>query len=199
MNLLKKINTVRYMKLNRMIFGFIVLLLTSCAGNNRESTDAESASINKYASSGMLPDSTVSRLYGDYKWMYREADDEMSGKAIKIAKVYTKETFYLSEPYFGENKGMLIVRHHARYGNDIMISVKHGILLRDYVNVRFDNRPMKKFYTNEAADGDYTTLFIDRQKEFLKELLQSDSVRVEVRFYQDRPVILRFNVTGLRW
>lgn len=184
-----------------LLIGAVIAVLAGCSGQGNSPiglSPQDSLFLNTYAPSKMLPDSSVSKIYGDFKWKYDDIHDEMSGKTGKVAAVYTKDPFYLSEPYFGENRGRLVVRKHPRFGSDVMIVIDKGILKHDYVNVRFNDRPMKKYYTDEPESGDSNMLFVDNQKGFINELLKSDSVRVEVRFYQDNPVILRFNVSGLK-
>ena len=138
-------------------------------------------------------------LYGNYRWQYDKLPEEMSGKTILQAILYTKETFSLSSPYSGEQRAYLKIRTHPRYGKDILFGVRSGILMQKYVSARFDDRPMRKFDIIESENGDHTALFIANYNEFLKELKKSKSLRLEVKFYEEPTQILRFNVEGLKW
>lgn len=173
-----------------------VILLSSCKD---EGVQAPVSSVSPETNSTTTYQAQLDSLYGNYRWEYNKLPEEMSGKTISQAMLYTKETFSLSSPYSGEQRAYLKIRNHPRYGKDILIGVRSGILMGKYVSARFDDRPMRKFDTIESENGDHTALFIANYNEFLKELKRSKSLRLEVKFYEEPTQILRFIVEGLKW
>lgn len=170
-----------------LIVVLFLLLLGACALQ----AGKQKASVSSTA------DTERDKLYGGYRWMYEDFTDEMSDKKGRSATVYTRETRFGIMLDDGDNRGMLTVRKHPRFGQSVILHVRQGALRSGALYVRFDDKPAQRFLTDS---GDrQQTLFILDDKRFIKALKSADSIRVELPFYHWPATIIRFNVSGLRW
>lgn len=164
----------------------LLLLLVACApqGDNTVASVA-------------LPDKALDSLYGGYRWMYDDFTDEMSDKKGQIATVFTKETRFGIMQDDGDNRGMLALRYHPRFGQSVLLHVRQGALRSGSLYVRFDDKPAQRFLT-KYSDGQQSVFILD-DKQFIKALKSADSIRVELPFYHWPQTVIRFNVAGLKW
>ena len=177
-----------------LIFTGLLFLLAGCSSDGAPSSNKEI----ELDSASLIEPKTIDEIYGGFKWKYRKVLDEMSGKLIKMAMVYTEKTFMLFNSPYEEHRGSLTVRDHPRYGRGVMINVGDGILVGDYVSARFDDGPVKRYEIARPESRTGHMVFIRNHSTFLKNLRKSDTLRVEVRFYNDHTVVLKFNTTELK-
>ena len=126
------------------------------------------------------------------KWVYNTQSDEMRGSAAKFATLNSENTINFDFPY-GEQPGILTVRRDPQYGLDVMFSIPSGQILchgfgDSYINVKFDDGPIRKFNCNSASDGSSEVSFIVSPRQFLTSLKSAKRTVIEAEFYQAVPV-----------
>lgn len=137
------------------------------------------------------------------KWSYRSSDDPMSSKSIKFAEVPSENIVDFDFPYSGKQVGKLIIRQHPAHGTEVMFMIEKGqILCNSYagcnVQVRFDEKKAEKWKALGPADHSNKVLFIQNEKAFIRKLLSSKTIRVQVPFYQEGEPVFEFYVSGLK-
>lgn len=139
-----------------------------------------------------------------FQWRYETVTDEISGKTIRGAMLISETTYNFDFPYHGGTFCGLRIAEHPRGGLTVTLNVNKGqFTCRSFTNcrieVRFDDRPPIKFRGVEPASYDTKTIFLQPEKEFLKELKNSSSMVIELPFYREGNRIFRFNTANLTW
>jgi hypothetical protein len=137
-------------------------------------------------------------------WVYNKDRDSVSNKEGKSAFITSSNVFELGLPYQGGTEGMLMLRKHPRYGNDVIFSINTGQLLCTSlkgceVSIRFDDNPPIKVKAMEPVDYSNTSLFLHGYSSLVKKLKISRKAIVEVTFYQQGNKAFEFNTYGLKW
>jgi len=137
------------------------------------------------------------------KWVYDTQTDEMRGSAAKYATLNSENTIKFDFPY-GEQPGIITVRQDPQYGLDVMFSVPSGQILchgfgDSYLNVKFDDGPIRKFNCNRASDGSSEVSFVASPKQFLTALKAANRTVIEAEFYQAGRQQYVFDTRDLNW
>lgn len=108
----------------------------------------------------------------------------------------------LAFPYQGQQSATLVVRKHPRHGVDSIVTIKRGQLqcgITDgcKLQVRFDDSPPQSWTFVEPESHDTTTLFLRDGSAFAKKLATTKAVRIELKFFQQSPVVVEFATEGL--
>jgi hypothetical protein len=134
------------------------------------------------------------------QWEYSTEIDDMSGQATHHAVVQSTNLVTFEFPYNKLQWAELHVREHARYGNDVMLSLESAQFdcpVSDCtVLVRFDDGKPQQFSVSEPADHSTNTLFIDNYDRFVSQMRRAKKVRIEAVFYQSGGKTFEFNVDG---
>ena len=139
-----------------------------------------------------------------YTWKYDTFTDEMTGKVTRRAAALSETTHQLDFPYQGGTNSVLRLTQHPRNGLLVTVAISKGQLTchsftRCRILVRFDDRPPIKFRGTEPADHSSDLIFLEPEKQFLKELKNSQRVAVELPFFQGGNLVFHFNTAGLEW
>ena len=131
-------------------------------------------------------------------WVLDVSTDEMTGKQGRSVSVLSTNDTKLAWPY-GTIRAHLMIRHHPRYGKDIVFIAQKGqIPCRHYapctVLVRFDTNPPMRFSGANPSDGSSETVFIENYSKFTKALVKANMARIEVEFYNNGPRSFTFDV-----
>lgn len=137
-------------------------------------------------------------------WQYDESVDEMRGESSYFAINTSTNTITLDFPYGAGIELNIIIRDDAQYGKDILFAVNKGQLFCTYqdcyVSAKFDDGPVQKISTNKAEAGSSEVLFLaDDAAGFVEKLKQSDTVMIEVNFFNHGNEQFKFDVSGLEW
>lgn len=137
------------------------------------------------------------------RWTYDEDVDQMRGDSSYYAMLDGTNTLDLDFPY-GEQEGRLIIRQSPKFGFDILVGVESGQILcnsysNSYLNVKFDDGPIKRYTCNDASDGTSNMVFIEGARGFLAELKKSEQMIVEAEFFHNGVQQLTFDTTNLQW
>jgi len=137
------------------------------------------------------------------KWVYDTQADQMRGSAAKFATLNSENSIKFDFPY-GEQPGILTVRQDPQYGLDVMFSVPSGQILchgfgNSYINVKFDDGPIRKFNCNNASDGSSEVSFIESPKQFLTALKSAKQTVIEAEFFQAGRQQYIFDTQNLTW
>lgn len=133
-------------------------------------------------------------------WQYSSFIDEMSSKAGKSAIIQSENQVSFSFPYEGEQRASLQLRHHPRYGKDVIFFVEKGQVNSRYdgvsVLVRFDDGSAMRFNAVEPEDRDSKTIFIQGYSRFSERLKGASRVKIEVPFYKEGNRVFEFDASG---
>ena len=135
------------------------------------------------------------------KWQYETSTDDVSGKEISAAFLISNNSFELDFPYNGGTTSFITIRHHPRYGQDVIVQVNKGQLNCQYdncyISVRFDDGNVQKYNVGKPADHSSEYFFISNKTRFLKNALLSKKMFVELTFYQQGSKTFEFNTENL--
>lgn len=134
-------------------------------------------------------------------WVYSVSNDEMSGSEAQHAMLASTNRFELRFPYQGTQFAALMVRRHPRHGIDAMVTIERGQLLCGVsdactLQVRFDNAPAQQWTFVEPESDDSTVLFFRDGRAFATKLATAKIVRIELKFFQQSPVVAVFDTKG---
>jgi len=155
-----------------------------------------------------LPEATGTEVKEEIKkienWAYSSGVDKMSEKESKYAQTTSTNVEYLNFPYDGGTSMDIIIRNHPRMGTDAYITVNKGQLNKssydgNSIMIKFDGEKAKQYSVNEPSDNSSDTFFINNHKSFISKLKKSNSVIVEVEFYNDGIRQFEFNTTNFVW
>lgn len=137
-------------------------------------------------------------------WRYTTPKDEMTGKDMQLAEIYSTNTQDLHWPYGPNVRAEITIRKHPRYGKDVIVTLTKGqILCRSYENckimIRFDDGSPESYSAIGPADHSSDQVFIRNFDKFVARLKKANSVRIELPLYQDGNRAWNFNVSDLNW
>lgn len=133
-------------------------------------------------------------------WHYYKEDDPMGGTDY-TAQLSSRNTVSFDFPYQGEQRGILTLNTHPRYGKRVALSLENGqFLCSNYdgcrVQVRFDEGKAATYSATGAADYSTETIFLDGYDRFLSHLLRSSTLRVSANVYHEGSPVFEFYVAG---
>lgn len=139
-----------------------------------------------------------------FRWKYSTREDEMTGKATRMAILLSETTFQLGFPYQGGTIAVLKVVQHPRNGLNVTVNIENGQLTcHSFMNcrilVRFDDRPPIKFRGVEPASHDTKAVFLEPEAKFIKELKKSTHAVIELPFFGEGNRLFHFNTADLEW
>lgn len=138
-------------------------------------------------------------------WEYDSSVDKMTGKDSKSASVRSDNSLRLAFPYSGENRGLLVVRSHPKYGTDVIVQIDKGQLMcRSYepcaVMVKFDNAKPVRFSGYPPADHDSAVTFLEPTSKFIAQAAKAKKILVQLTLYQGGDQVLEFSTpAALVW
>ncbi len=135
-------------------------------------------------------------------WQYQIDEDKMRGVKKLFAMIESTNTLQLGFPY-NDSKMAIMIRKNNKE-TDVLISVKgqivcHSYSERCYLDVKADDNKIVKYDFNEAAHGTSKTVFIEKEKEFIKMLKNSKKLIIEVPLFNHGRAQYDFDVSGLKW
>lgn len=140
------------------------------------------------------------------QWTETSEKDEMTDVMSYWSTLISDNTEYFDFPYEGGSKLKITVRYMKKYGTDVIISISQGQMLcneyngTNYVTVRFDDTPAKKYYTIEPADGSSESLFLNSSRDFINRAKTAKTIKIEVPFYQEGNRVFTFTIDEpLKW
>ena len=120
-----------------------------------------------------------------------------------MAQVISSNSVRFGFPYQGETHAALMLRKSPKYGQDVMLRVERGQFvsshIRNFVAVRFDDGELRKFDIGEPVESTTGLLFIHDKGEFINQLRNAKSLKIEADFYQEGPRVFEFEVRALNW
>lgn len=181
--------------------GMMILssIITSCLNTNEKNACTTAMTEKQSQDSAKMSDTTSN-------WQYAERTDEMSDKTDYFATIVSSNFHELDFPYQGGSWGKLTVRKSQKYGLDVYFNISQGQLLcsdyhgTNYVTVRFDDKPTKKYYTAEPSDLSSDVLFLKNAKDFINNAKLAKTIKVQVPVYEAGNLVFKFNTnTPLQW
>lgn len=182
------------------VFLFVVILVAIGSINAPDSGYSKTATTPPARTAAKPQVQPEPKIPGD-QWKYASFDDDMSGSKYHLASVTSSNRVNFQFPYSGLQRGTLTLRTHPRHGKDLMFSIEQGqILCRTYdpcrILARFDDGGPTTFSALGAADNSTETIFIKPYFGFVEQMLKSQTVRIEVPFYQEGQQVFTFDVSA---
>lgn len=136
-------------------------------------------------------------------WKYLNDMDKITGKASRFASLRSTNSIDNGFPY-GRQKLLLTVRHQASDGLSVLVSLNKGQIICDIskgckIKVRFDSDPAMTFSGTVPDDYSSDTLFLTPAKTFVSRLRKSQSLVIQLTFYQRGEQRYEFTTAGLTW
>lgn len=186
---------------------FVMFVLVGMSGQSLETSDEANVTLAGGASEGVIPTANAADIVKPAdeagKWTYDQDVDAMRGETSYYALLEGTNTIDLDFPY-GEQSGQLMIRQSPKFGFDILVGVRSGQVLcnsfsNTYLNVKFDDGPIKRYSCTDASDGTNNLVFLGNEKGFLAELRKSKKMIVEAEFYANGIQQLTFDTSNLKW
>lgn len=126
----------------------------------------------------------------------------MTSAVTSSAISVSRAPFEFGFPYQGPQFGRIHLRRHPRHGLDVIVGIERGqILCNSYsgctVNVRFDDGEVRRYSAVEPESNDSTMIFLRNSRDFIRRLKAAERVLIELQIYQESPVLLEFDASGL--
>ena len=121
-------------------------------------------------------------------WCSQTRTDELSGKPIKTAYVFSENTMRFQFPHQGEQRVQLALRKHPRHGHDVIMRIERGQIpctLGCTATVRFGDGQPRRWDMNGPADHDSTVVFLKRSGEFERAARNVREIAIEFTAYQE--------------
>lgn len=188
--------------MKRLLIALIsVAFLVSCApGNRGEQAIRDSVAVVDSAPVEPYPDSVLvdTETKGPEKvdgWEYDETKDPMTDKINKTAQLLSSD-----------NSGSIVIRRSPKWGVDAIIVVNSSLIFgpeyygENYVTVRFDSMPSRKYYFSESGDGNSHVVFINKHSDFIKNCKSAKEILIDIPLYQEgRPIFKYKTDKPLEW
>lgn len=190
------------------------LFLLGSIGNafNDPSASSSSSNTNKESSIKYPPPSTnnaveVSSNSSESKveasvpsknWIYDSSEDQMRGQKSFYAGNESTNSVDLEFPYNNSTMSILF-REDKEF--DILLKVKGQFHCNSYsetcyVNIKADDKPIKKFTYVESDSGNSNTVFIKNSKELYDLIKISNKLIIEAPLFRGGRVQYNFDVAG---
>lgn len=184
----------------------IVVFFRGCSGDGKSDPAAPTAEAP--AASDVVPQSAASLAVKESdevsNWSYDRRRDEVRNGDVLTASISSENSANLEFPYQGDNYLNLTIRKHPEYGLDVIIRVDKGqILCHSYSEpcsgtMNIDGRTERLTFF-ESADNDSSVVFASYPAALIKKLKNSNSVIIELPFFQNGNVQFKFKSKGLEW
>ncbi len=134
-------------------------------------------------------------------WTLTSFVDEMTSKTGQRVETISTNAVTFRFPYGGPQHGILTLRRHPRFGNNVFLSIPKGQFICGVTDcdvlVRFDDGKPIEYRASAPADHSSNVLFLEDHDTFFSNLLKANVVRIEAEFYQDGRNIFTFGVANL--
>lgn len=139
-------------------------------------------------------------------WNETTSVDEMTDSENIWKSIYSDNEKEFDFPYNGGSRLQITVRYMKKYGSDVILTLTKGQIHcseysgTNYVTVRFDEYPPKKFGVNEPADGSSDYVFLKNPRGFINAAKKAKSIKVQIPVYQEGNPTFLFTVDeSLTW
>lgn len=148
-----------------------------------------------------IRDSITESMLPIKAWNVQTRVDEMDDTESHLAVLMSSNTIVQDFPY-DKAKAIIAVRHTVKHGNNVLIRITSGQIYRslyegNYVEVRFDDCPSKKYMYSESASGSSDVIFIDRSKDFIENCKKHKTIKIKLPLYQEGEELFTFNTDSL--
>jgi len=137
------------------------------------------------------------------KWEYSQSRDQMSGKTIYFARLYSNDELNFKFPYSGQNRADLTLRRNEGGKTEVMFSIQRGQFMCHIngcaIRVRFDDGKISDFTATGTDDADPTVVFINNPARFIKELRGAKKLLIQATYFQEGSQAVTFEPQNLRW
>ena len=139
-------------------------------------------------------------------WTVQTSTDEMRGTKDTFATLESDNEAEFEFPYAGGSTLKFTVRKTAKFGTGVLLSIhpgqfnSTGLEGSDYVTIKFDDGPLKKYHYNVSGSGDMDVIFLKKEQELISKLKTAKKIMVEATFFQEGVEQFTFTVDKtLEW
>ena len=175
----------------------IVVSFMSCGSDLKNDESSEYYEEAK-AKAEALKDSLIESALPIKCWEVDSEVDEMTDTKRYFARLISNNEIVQDFPY-GETRASIVIRNTKKYGNDALITVSSGQIHgseyegSNYIEVRFDDKPSKKYTYTETESGASDVVFIDKSKDFIENCKKAKSIKVKIPMFQEGRLLFTFH------
>lgn len=183
--------------MKKLIMAIVCLMtmvaFTSCINGNAFASNVNETSSEEETSESVCPTE---------KWVYEENIDEMNDTKTYHAHLVSENYVEQDLPYSKTN-ALIGIRHTKKYGNEVMLFIGSGQIHgseydnSNYVEVRFDNNPSKKYYFGESESGSYDIIFLHNAKDFISNCKKANNIKIKIPIFQEGRELFTFHSDNL--
>lgn len=135
-------------------------------------------------------------------WAYSQEIDQVRQKTVFYAENVSTNSVDFEFPYAGGSTLKLTVRKHPQWGEDVILQISDGQFVCGIYDckgtINFGSGP-ESITLNTPEDHDSKTLFIRGAAKTIEKVKRSETVVVELPFYQEGNRQFTFSTSGLEW
>ena len=189
-----------------VIIAFVVLLLIGkCVGGD-EKAETPAVDTVDVSTNAEIEPSTSSKETEEISWEESTETDEMRGTTNVWNYIVSDNRVDFDFPYNGGSAMRIDVRYMKQYGTDVILTISKGQFSGsaysgdNYVNIKFDNGAIKKYYFNEPEDASSDCVFLRKKSELIKSFSTAHDIMIEAPFFQAGRRVFKFHVDKpLKW
>lgn len=174
----------------------MVLVMNNCGSNSKNNDEDLTTEAREKAQA--YADSVLEASLVKSSWDISEEVDEMHDAKKYYASLVSTNTIKQDFPY-GKTKANICIRKTKKYGTDVMIRINSGQIHgseyngENYVEVKFDNKPAKKYTFAEEASGSSEVVFINKTKDFIDNCKKAKDIKITIPLFQEGRQLFKFH------
>ena len=180
--------------MKKFLFFCLVLgaIIYACGNNTTNVKDDVVSNVSDSIDNDAEKDSSIDT------WFYDSKTDEMNDTKTYYANL-TSTNFVEQDFPYGSTNARITIRHTKKYGNEAIIMIASGQIHgneynnSNYVEVRFDNLPPKKYTFTETESGSSDAVFIDRENDFINNCKKAKEIKIKIPFFQEGRLLFTFS------
>lgn len=173
---------------------FLLLIPSICIIACSPKQSKDEINVSSKSQDTLIVEENPEKKLSDY-WEYRSIMDEMRDIKNDFAVIHSDY-----DEVDNSVRGKLIISVRKKPGQEIVMLTSTGHAFydtgykdEDYVNVRFNNDPLIKYFFSEPETDDDNLVFIDKSKDFISHLKTADSIKIEVNLFNSGKQVYKFH------
>jgi len=186
-----------------LIVCLMAMTLSSCEfGTNGSKSNWEDSISTAHMTSQETIDSITDASLPFKNWHMETEIDQMTDAENYYARLLSNNKVLLNFP-FDDTRALIGIRCTEKYGNEAMIILYNGLIFGDknegenYIEARFNGKPMKKYIFSEAVSGSSEVVFVQNAKDFIKECKEANDIKITIPIYQNGRKLFTFHTDSL--
>lgn len=122
-------------------------------------------------------------------WKITTSKDEMRGSTDTFASIESDNEVEFEFPYHGGSTLSIVVRESQKFGTNVYLLISSGQFVgnafdgSDYVTIKFDEEPLKKYQFTDESSGSTDVIFLKKEKELIDKFKTAKKIMIEAPFF----------------